>query len=95
MKYCYLDMKGALTTAMVDRRLRQLDQIPEITYWRDDYAVPKAQTKAERQAAVFAKSRAKLEKMEKKENKPVPKLVSEVNLRVSIPTSQTIPTQLT
>ncbi len=79
---------------MIDKRLRQLDQIPEITYWRDDYEELKAGTMAEKQAemaarqtAVFAKSRAKWGR-QKKENKPVSTLLPAANLRVRISTDQ-------
>jgi hypothetical protein len=85
IKKYYPEIKSILTAAMIDKRLRQLDQIPEIDYWRDGYDEHKAETRAARQAELFAKNRSKLER---KENKPVPTLLPAANLRVGIPTNQ-------
>ena len=70
---------------MIDKRLRQLDQIPEIDYWRDGLEEHRSETKVEttatRQAALFAKVRAKLDEYQ---YNPLPTLLPAGNLRVRI-----------
>ena len=83
IKKHYPDIKGILTAAMIDKRLRQLDQIPEIDYWRDAFEEHMAETMKARQAAVFAKARANVDR---KENKK-PTLLPAANLRVRVSNS--------
>jgi hypothetical protein len=46
LKSSYPELKGMLTTAMVDKRIRQLDQQPEIDYFRSNELVFRAQAAA-------------------------------------------------
>ena len=42
IKDFFPETKGVLSSAMVDKRLRQLDQIPEVDFWRSDELAKKA-----------------------------------------------------
>ena len=46
IKQSYPEIKGTLSSAMVDKRLRQLDQQPEIDYFRSNELVNRARAAA-------------------------------------------------